>query len=57
MPVPEGQPALDHEAGDDAVKNQAVIEALVGQRDEIAHALRGVFGIQYAGKGLPVLQP
>ena len=27
--------ALDHEAGDDPVEDQAVIEALVGQGDEV----------------------
>ena len=38
MPVPWGSAALDHEAGDDPVEDQAVIEALVDEADEVAHA-------------------
>ena len=38
--------ALDHEARDNAVEDQAVIEALVCQRDEVAHGLGRDLGIQ-----------
>ena len=38
--------ALDHEAGNDPVEDQAVVEALVCQRDEVADALRRFLGIQ-----------
>ena len=34
-----GAAALDHEAGDDTVEDQAVVEAGIGQSDEVAHAL------------------
>ena len=40
--------ALDHEIRNDAMKNQPVIEAAVGQGDEVAHGLGRVLGIQLA---------
>ena len=39
--------ALDHEAPDDPVENQAVIEFPVDQADEIVHGDRGGLGIQF----------
>ena len=34
-----GVAALDHEAGDDAVEDQPIVEAGIGQGDEVAHGL------------------
>ena len=39
-------PALDHESGDDAVEDDAVIEAAVGQMDEVLDRVGGGFGIE-----------
>ena len=50
-----GAAALDHEAIDAAVENQPVIEAGVGQGDEIPHRLRCNIGIQLGGDFLAVL--
>jgi len=41
-----GAAALDHEAGDDPVEDEAVVKALVRKGDEVAHALRRLFGIE-----------
>ena len=38
--------ALDHEAQDDPVEDEAIIEAAVGQGDEVLHALGRHFGVQ-----------
>ena len=46
MPVPVGVAALDHEAGDDPVEDQAVIEAVLHQSDEVGHGVGRDFGIQ-----------
>ena len=43
-----GAAALDHKAGDNAVENQAVVEIMVCQVDEIIHALGCDFGVQFA---------
>ena len=40
--------ALNHEAGDDAMEGQSVIEIAVGKRNEVADALRRLFRIQLA---------
>ena len=40
-----GAAALDHEAGDDPVEDQAVIKTGVGEGDEIPHALRSDVGV------------
>ena len=50
-----GAAALDHEAGDDAVEDQTVVEAGVGQGDEVIHALGCDVGIQLAGDDVAVL--
>ena len=41
--------ALDHEAGDDAVENEAVIKARICQRDEVVDGVGGQLGIELAG--------
>ena len=38
--------ALDHEIGDDPVEVQAVVEAALGQVDEIGDGQRGLVGVQ-----------
>ena len=38
-------PALDHEARDDPVEDQAVIKALVGQGDEVGHRVGSLGGV------------
>ena len=43
-----GAAALDHEAGDDAVEDQTVIEIVICQIDEIADALGRLVGVQLA---------
>ena len=43
-----GAAALDHEAGDAAVEDQSVIEAAVGQRNKVAHALRSDLRVELA---------
>ena len=53
--VAVGAAALDHEAGDDAVEDQSVIKAGVGQGDEVVHALGRDVGIQLAGDDAAVL--
>ena len=40
-----GAAALNHEAVDAAVEDQAVIETGVGERDKIPHALRSDVGV------------
>ena len=40
-----GAAALDHEAGDDPVEDQAVIKALVGQGDEVGHRVGSLGGV------------
>ena len=44
-----GAAALDHEAGDDTVEDQAIVVALVCQRDEIIDTLGCLLGVQLAG--------
>ena len=44
-----GAAALDHEAGDDAMKDQAVVVALVCQGDEVIDTLGRLLGVQLAG--------
>ena len=41
-----GVAALNHEAADDAVEDQAVIEAFIDQADEVVDGLRGEVGIE-----------
>ena len=41
-----GVAALDHEAGDDPVEDQAVVEVGGHQGDEVRHGVRRDFGIQ-----------
>ena len=41
-----GVAALDHEAGDDAVENHAVIEALLDKGDEVVDSVRGGLGVE-----------
>ena len=41
-----GAAALDHEAGNDPVEDQAVIEVMIAQIDEIIDALGGLIGVQ-----------
>ena len=53
--VAVGTAALDHEAGDDPVEDQAVIEALIGQRDEVVDRVGGFLGVQLAGHDAAVL--
>ena len=43
-----GTAALDHEAGDDPVEDQAVVVALLTQGNEVCNALRCLVGIQLA---------
>ena len=50
-----GAAALDHEAGDDTVEDEAVIEAGVGQGDEVIHGVGSLLGVQLAGHDLAVL--
>lgn len=38
-----GAAALDHEIGDDTVKNEAIIEAFFSKADEVLNSFRGVF--------------
>ena len=47
--VAVGTAALDHEAGDHPVEDQAVIKAPVGQGDEIVDRVGGLLGVQLAG--------
>ena len=51
-----GAAALNHEAGDDPVENEAVIEAAVGQGGKIAHGLGRKFGVEFAGHFAAVFQ-
>ena len=44
-----GATALDHEAGNDPVENQTVVEALLNQGDEIGDGLRCLLGIELSG--------
>ena len=53
--VSVGAAALDHEAGDDPVEGQAVIEALVSQRDEVVDGVGSLLGIQLAAHNAAVL--
>ena len=53
--VAVGAAALDHEAGDDPVEGQAVIEALVSQRDEVVDGVGSLLGIQLAAHNAAVL--
>ena len=46
--VAVGAAALEHKAGDHAGEDETVIDAAIGQRDEVAHALRCDVGIQLA---------
>ena len=41
-----GVAALNHEAGDDTVENDTVVEALVDQRDEVVDGVGSDFGVQ-----------
>ena len=41
-----GVAALDHEAGDDPVEDQAVVKALVHQRNEVVDGVGGDVGVQ-----------
>ena len=43
-----GAAALDHEAGNNAVEDQAVVKALVGKGDHVADALRRFVGVELA---------
>ena len=43
-----GAAALDHEAGNDPVEDQAVVETLIAQGDEVIDALGGLLGVQLA---------
>ena len=44
--VAVGAAALDHEAGDDPVEDQAVIKALVGQGNKVVHRIGGLLRVQ-----------
>lgn len=50
-----GAAALDHEAGDHPVESQAVIEALVGQGDEVMDGVGRFVREQFGGHSPPVL--
>ena len=41
-----GVAALDHEAGDDAVEDHAVVEASLREEDEAVDVLGGVLGVE-----------
>ena len=51
-----GAAALDHEAGDDPVEGQAVIEAAVGQGDEVVHGVGGLLRVQLPPHNLTIFQ-
>ena len=53
--VAVGAAALDHKAGNDPVEDQAVVEAGIGQRDEVIHALGRDVGVQLAGDPAAIL--
>ena len=43
--------ALDHESVDDAMEDEAVVEAVVGEVDEVLCCFRGFVTIEFDGKG------
>ena len=51
MPVPLGQPGLDHEVLDDAMELQAVVKALGGKFLKIGDRLRRLVGMQGGADG------
>lgn len=46
-PVAPRAAALDHEIGDHPVEGQAVVEAVLGQIDEVGHGARGLVGVEF----------
>ena len=42
-----GAAALNHEASDDTMENQTIIEIVVYQRDKVVYCVRRDFGIQF----------
>ena len=50
-----GAAALDHEASDDTVENQTVVEALVHQADEVVYGIGGDFRIKLCFDEIAIL--